>query len=157
MSRFSLNDADRIARENVARRRAQAQADERRSKQESAHARAEIEREIRALVPEVLGLIEQHGRPPVESIAVLHRRFPPLGDLFGDFRTIRGGWSLGSYGHQSLHLLASGELCWERRIVRRWSDVEHCATTIRAGLRELRDHVRSGTTEAWRPSGVRIR
>jgi hypothetical protein len=107
-------------------------------------------------VPEVLELIERHGRPPVEPVTVLRYRFPPLGNLFGDFSSIRGGWTLGWYGHQSLHLLASGEICWQGRVVRRLSDVEHCATTIRAGLRELRDNAASDATTPWRPGGVTI-
>lgn len=152
-----MNEADRIAREQVARRKAEEKAAHRRQAQESSEQQAELERSIRMLVPEVVALIERSRCPPIEPISVRRYRFPLLGDLFGESTSIRGGWSLGYYGRQRLHLLASGKLCREG-FVRPVSDLQHCAATIRANLLKLREHALAGdASKPWKPGAVEIR
>jgi hypothetical protein len=56
-----------------------------------------LAREISDLIPEVVAAGEQCGYRAVEPVTVLRYRFPPVGNLFGDFESIRG-----EYVHNTL-------------------------------------------------------
>jgi hypothetical protein len=61
--------------------------------------------------------------PEPEPLSLSVYRFPPLGDLFGYRRVVKGGWKIAEWkydrekpGH-TVWLLADGRYCWNGQIV----------------------------------------
>jgi hypothetical protein len=115
----------------------------------------EHHREITRLIAEIVPLAKRLGYPDIEPIIVKKYRFPPTGDLFGDWVSTKGGWSLGSYGAQDLSLLADGRVCWCGRHSQ-LKDIEWCITVVHSGVKELRAHLDKNDGQPWQPGGVKI-
>lgn len=120
-----MNTADRIARERLrSQQEAERAEDERRASKVASDARRQIE-SILSLSREVLDLLAAcHYRDPEpEALSLSVFRFPPLGDLFGYRKIVKGGWKIAEWkydrekpGH-SVWLLADGRYCWNGQIV----------------------------------------
>ena len=152
---MGMTEADRIVKQQIADRRAAEINESRSQAQQQARDRATLHREIHNLIAEIVPLAKQLGYPDIEPVIVVKYRFPPFGDLFGYWKSVKGGWALGTYGAQSLSLLADGRVCWEGR-PSRLQDIDWCVSVVRNGLRKLRTHLDSYDGQPWRPGGVTI-
>jgi hypothetical protein len=120
-----VNAADRIARERLRSQQEEARAEEvRRTSDAAAEARSQLD-VIQDLSGQVLALLEAshyiHPKPDALSLSVF--RFPPLGNLLGCRKIVKGGWKIAEWkydreklGH-TVWLLADGRYCWNSQIV----------------------------------------
>jgi len=138
-----MNEADRVARQKVAERKAHERAEGQRQARQEADDRVALYREVHRLIDEVLALASAQGFESAEPMTVRTLRFPPLNDLFGWRVRTRGGWDIGSYGAQGLALLADGRICNCGIPARSLSDIDWCVSTVRDGLEQLRDQLSS--------------
>lgn len=121
-----MNEADRIVRERL-----RSEQDALRAEQESqarnaaAHAQRQLD-EIESLSREALALlaVREYRNPVPEPVSLTVFRFPPLGELFGYRRLVKGGWKIAHWkydrekpGH-TVWLLADGRYGWNSQMVR---------------------------------------
>jgi hypothetical protein len=135
-----MNEADRRAREQAARQRAEAEARQAAGVRDAADRKRQVERDIHALVAQLLPLLEWRDLPGLVPLRIRTPRVPGLRDIFGERDVVRGGWELGAFGHQSLALLGNGDLIWDRRVAK-VPEFEHCAELYLRNLRALHDWV----------------
>jgi hypothetical protein len=142
-----MDEADRRARNEVARRRAASAADERGRAQADRDRKREIEREIRDLTAELLSLLRERDLPGLVPLTLRSYRVPLLGDLFGFREVVRGGWPMGRYGAQSLALLGNGDAAWSGRTAK-LSEFDHCTNLYLRNLQTFREWVLTGDYSA---------
>lgn len=151
-----MTAADKIVKKRLAEERAAKEAEYLRWSEDQVGKRANLHSEINDFVAKIVPFARQHNYPGIQPIRLRRYRFPPLGDLFGYFETTKGGWPLGSYGMQSLDLLADGRILWEG-MPSRLSKIEHCVPVVRNGVRELWEHLNAdGEGDSWKPPRVTI-
>jgi hypothetical protein len=151
-----VSEADRIVKQKIAAERAAKEEEYQRRGREDALQRENIHREIDDFVAKIVRFAKEHNYPGVEPIKLRKYRFPPFGDAFGYHESVKGGWSLGSYGMQSLGLLPDGRILWEG-MPSQLSKIKHCVPLVRNGLRELWEHLNADDDrESWRPPSVTI-
>jgi hypothetical protein len=150
-----MTEADRIVKRQIASERADRKAESRRRETADAIRRVTLHHEIKDLIAKICLFAKEHNFPGVEPVRLRPYRFPPLGDLFGYRESVKGGWSLGAYGMQSLSLLPDGRILWEG-MPSRLSKIEHCVPLIRDGLDALWKHLNTGSSESWKPPSVII-
>jgi len=159
-----VNKADRIAREHLRSQQEAASAEEdRRTSDAASRARIQIE-SILSLSREVVGLLEagQYNDPRPEALSLSVFRFPPLGDLFGYRKIVKGGWKIAEWkydrekpGH-TVWLLADGRYCWNSQIVTLsqftdWHESRYVSQgppLMEQGLLELKIRVETGLRES---------
>jgi hypothetical protein len=147
-----MTELDRIAKRQVARARAREAQDRRSAAAFEAARLAVLEQQIHVLAAESIALLEAQHNPGWTSMRVLRYRFPPFGDLFGDWNTIKAGWDLGHYGSQPIALLSDGRICWCGR-VRPLAEIQHCVPLIHARLSSLKTHLSGGEpADEWSPN-----
>lgn len=108
------NDADRIARGIVKREQLASRRAEREQQERIERRKAELATELRLLIADVCELAKKRGYERDESlvpVTVRSHRFPLLGDLFGDWTRIRGGWEV-----DPGYLLADKSWVWQGRV-----------------------------------------
>jgi len=120
-----VNEADRIARERLRSRQAEARAEEvRRASTAATDAQRQLDA-IRSLSREVLLLLKacHYSDPKPDALSLSVFRFPPLGELFGYRKVVKAGWKIAEWeydrekpGH-TVWLLADGRYCWNDQIV----------------------------------------
>lgn len=159
-----MNEADRIARERLRSQQQQARAEEeRRTSNAASDARRQID-SILSLSREVLALLEtcHYSNPEPEALSLSVFRFPPLGELFGYRKIVKGGWKIAEWkydrekpGH-TVWLLADGRYCWNGQIVilSRFTDwhespyVSQGPPLMEEGLRDLKSQVETAMHQA---------
>jgi hypothetical protein len=159
-----MNEADRIARERLRSQQEQARAEEvRRASNAAADARRQLDA-IRSLSREVLPLLEacHYSDPEPDALSLSVFRFPPLGELFGYRKIVKGGWKIAEWkydrekpGH-TVWLLADGRYCWNSQIVTisRFADwhqsryVSQGPPLMEKGLSDLKKQVETSLREA---------
>jgi hypothetical protein len=147
-----VTELDRIAKRQVAQTRTQEAREKRSAAVFEAARLVELESEIPALAKEILVLLKAEDDDGWTSMTVLRHRFPPVGDLFGDWKTIKAGWDLGGYGSQPIALLSDGRICWCRRIPP-LTHIRHCVPLIHERLRSLKKHLSNGEpSKSWNRS-----
>jgi hypothetical protein len=154
-----MSRVDRLVRERKKNAEKEARGLIERDRLRRANERAQLESQIRPLIPRILYLLERRALAEVEDITYTVLRVPVLGDLFGWRQVTRAAWKIGEwvpYWDSELHaeemqpiwLVSNGHIGTPGRggdIVepveefgKRWPDL---LPTILAGLRKREDEL----------------